>query len=232
MRKGKFTLIELLVVVAIIGILASLLLPSLSRAREMSRRAVCKSNQKQLFMTTSIYADDNNGFFIRGGKGNSGTGEDHTPWIGAWMRNIMINDYNFVFESFFCPNMKGMEEDTRNQAQSRIGLMYLGNRVRLINTYGHDMAISTNDPNYLPMVGDINESAVPTNWSGVAHMRDGGTDGRKKGTSGALPSSLGGEGSNITYLHGGTLWESMNSLKIYKSASGNGGYQSMWRLDD
>ena len=52
----KFTLIELLVVVGILGILVSLLLPSLSKAREKGKSAVCKSNLKQvgLYNTMSI----------------------------------------------------------------------------------------------------------------------------------------------------------------------------------
>lgn len=54
----RFTLIELLVVVAIIGILASLLLPSLSRAREATKRAVCLSNMKQVGLGVSIYIED------------------------------------------------------------------------------------------------------------------------------------------------------------------------------
>ena len=54
----KFTLIELLVVVAIIGILASILLPSLSRARIMSKKAVCKSDMKQVGIAAATYQID------------------------------------------------------------------------------------------------------------------------------------------------------------------------------
>ena len=57
--KAKFTLIELLVVVAIIGILASLLLPVLGRARKESKRAVCLSKLKQMSLAIRMYADDN-----------------------------------------------------------------------------------------------------------------------------------------------------------------------------
>lgn len=56
--KG-FTLIELLVVIAIIALLISILLPSLSRARELSKRLVCGSNLKGIGLTCKIYANDN-----------------------------------------------------------------------------------------------------------------------------------------------------------------------------
>ncbi|MCM8538043.1 MAG: type II secretion system GspH family protein [Lentisphaeraceae bacterium] len=53
-----FTLIELLVVVAIIGILSSILLPSLQRARDAAKTAVCLSNQKQVGVAVAMYATD------------------------------------------------------------------------------------------------------------------------------------------------------------------------------
>ena len=59
MNKAKFTLIELLVVVAVIGILVSILLPSLSKAREKAKIAVCSSNLKQLSTAVSLYARNN-----------------------------------------------------------------------------------------------------------------------------------------------------------------------------
>ena len=56
-RRG-FTLIELLVVIAIIGILASLLLPVLSRARDKGKTAKCQSNLRQLGLATMMYDED------------------------------------------------------------------------------------------------------------------------------------------------------------------------------
>lgn len=64
-NKRAFTLIELLVCIAIIAILAGMLLPSLSRAKQAGQRIQCINNLHQLGIATTIFVDDNEGFFPR-----------------------------------------------------------------------------------------------------------------------------------------------------------------------
>jgi len=82
--KKQFTLIELLVVIAIIAILAAMLLPALSAARERARNASCVNTLKQLATADHIYASSNNDWLAGnhgGGAGEVSNGLRVTAWL-------------------------------------------------------------------------------------------------------------------------------------------------------
>jgi len=90
-----FTLIELLVVIAIIAILAALLLPALSKAKEQGRSVACKSNMRQITLAMIMYADDSN---------------DYYPWPGEVDRDWQP-DWVFGGQPSLYPNNPDLWKD-------------------------------------------------------------------------------------------------------------------------
>ena len=82
--RASFTLIELLVVVAIIGILASMLLPVLSKARNNVKTTSCSNQMRNLGMMTELYIEDSGNYLPRGYN-------DSTNW--SWLIQRLVAKY-------------------------------------------------------------------------------------------------------------------------------------------
>src|SRR6266513_1507539 len=87
-KRTGFTLIELLVVIAIIGILASLLLPALSRAKDSAQLAADLNNVRQILLASHLYAGDNNDHLAYPTWGQYLSGVD--GWVYATINNGRI----------------------------------------------------------------------------------------------------------------------------------------------
>ena len=119
--KKSFTLIELLVVIAIIAILAAMLLPALSAARERARVASCTSKMKQMGLAVGMYANDN---------------ASHIPMTAAeslnaciFVRNIPVYLYNGgymgqVDTQSHLTDWAGQAQDVRDKIQSAAERMF------------------------------------------------------------------------------------------------------------
>jgi prepilin-type N-terminal cleavage/methylation domain-containing protein/prepilin-type processing-associated H-X9-DG protein len=218
--KKRFTLIELLVVIAIIAILAAMLLPSLSRSRDLARRAEETSNHRQSGIACMLYADDNDGSFPLPGS----TGPQAPNAIGNL--HIDLEEYVRDFDVWTC---SGFKESTAidhpdNTTKWYCNLMYYPGRTT--PDFGRGMPTPSGpaevaNSEAFPLLSCKVRDHSARGWGlwvghGYGDRMKLPLDYRPDNTSARLYAVIAMplvEGANITFMDGHTDWHTGSELE-------------------
>ena len=237
-RSTGFSLVELAVVMAMMAILTALLLPALSGAKEKSLRAVCKNNQRQLYVVCSTYANDN-GDVLPSAADNSGN-----------YHSILLSDQTFTnletayaggcSNIFYCPNLAfdGASSPiavAKNNYGIVIGYSYLASDVQTsskIVDYGLSPVRFSIAPTTNELLADANywttgQSAYSPMIKLAPHTAAGAALAQSSTSfaPGATNSiSIGAVGGNVQYFDGSVVWRAIASMQSHPASSINDAY--------
>ena len=226
-RCAAFTLIELLVVIAVIAILAALILPALSSAKEKAKRVACKSNMRQAILTVHLYANDWQDLVPDGRDNNN-------EWHAIRIRNetwTNLIDYTGNTRILDCPNFTyGTFGRYSSLYGYLLGYAYLGHA--LDGGTAHDwpptspytwhspIKITESPTNYI--IADANTWGLGLVMA--PHGKTGPID-RRSAASPTVPATfqiisgndnpwdIGGVGGNLGLLDGSVAWKSKMQMR-------------------
>ena len=240
-KSTGFTLVEMLVVITIAALLSALLLPSLSTAKEKSKRTVCKNNIRELLMVVENYSDQNSDV-LPNSADNSGDYHSLILSDDTFSNLVLLAGNSNIF---YCPNIAfgtvtGAVAQHSGKYGYVIGYSYwegatIGGRkgpeVEVLPTKSTDPTLTTNalisDANYWTTEAgqDFPAAMVVAPHSPLgAAMVMGSSFTVGLGTN---SSSVGAQGGNAGYFPGGSvIWRNINKMEILRASRSADAYGS------